>query len=215
MRIPLRAYPAEFAGTFLLVFVGAGSVVVDQLSGGAIGRLGISLAFGLAVALAILLFGDVSGAHINPAVTAAFWIRGKVSAGKAGLFMLCQFAGATAAALALKVIFPGSSTLGETLPSVSAFNAFFIEALATFTLVSVVFWVVAVPGANKAKTALAAGLVIATAAFIAGPLTGASLNPARSLGPALVSGEFSSIWIYLTAPIVGALLAVLANQYRK
>lgn len=205
----MKKYLAEFSGTFALVFCGTGAIIVNEVTGGAITHLGISLVFGLVVMVAIYTLGDVSGAHINPAVTFGFWSAGRFPARELFPFLTAQFAGALLASTILKLLFPQSLCLGATLPAVPDMQAFGIEVLLAFFLMFVIINVSSGAKEKKITIAIAIGSVIALAAMLAGPITGASMNPARSLAPALMSGNFGSIQVYLLAPLLGAFLAIL------
>ena len=206
----MRAYLSEGVGTFVLVFVGTGSVIANSYGGadGAVTLVGISLAFGLVVLAMVYALGDISGAHINPAVTLGLWLSGRISSAIVAPYIVCQCLGAIAASLLLRIIFGLEYGLGGTAPSESAFQAFAMETVTTFILMLVILCVTV--GAKE--KGITAGLVIGAVVFfdiiIAGPISGASMNPARSLGPALVSLNFGSLWIYFVAPCLGAMLAV-------
>jgi MIP family channel proteins len=207
----LRAVGAEALGTFALVFFGCGAIVVDAEQGG-LGHLGISVAFGLVVMTMVYAFAGVSGAHINPAVTVALAARGRFPWPAVTPYLGAQVAGAVLAAVFLRASLGDVADLGATQPSGSDGQSFVWEVVLTATLLVVI--VSATSGAPAAVwgTALAIGGTIALASLVGGPISGASLNPARSLGPALVSGELSSLWIYLTAPVLGGLAGVLAYE---
>jgi MIP family channel proteins len=201
---------AEFLGTFLLVFAGPGAVVIDAVSGGGVTPLGIGLAFGLAVAAAIVIFGPVSGAHINPAVSLAFASQGQFAWSQVPLFVLCQLAGAAAASAVHRALFGTAGKLGATLPTTGVADAFVLELVLTFFLVLVVFSVATDRRIDQRLAAAAIGGYVALAASFAGPIAGASMNPARSFGPALLSGEWYGHWAYWLAPALGAILAAAA-----
>lgn len=201
---------AELFGTFALVFAGTGAIVVNGVSGGAITHAGIALTFGLVVMSMIFALGDVSGAHFNPAVTIAFWIAGRFSGKRVVPYIASQCAGAFAASILMRVLFPGSNALGATLPAGSALQSWILECVLTWLLMLVILCVSSGPKEKGITAAIAIGGVIALEAMFAGPICGASMNPARSLAPAVVSGQLQSLWIYLTAPIAGSLLAIPA-----
>ncbi|MCB9169230.1 MAG: MIP family channel protein [Flavobacteriales bacterium] len=203
----IRRYVAEGIGTFALVFCGTGAIVVDTWTGGALGVTGIALVFGLVVTAMIYAFGDVSGAHINPAVTLAFFLAGRSQGRRVVPYVLSQLAGAFAASLALRALFPDDATLGATLPAVDNTRAFALEVLLTFLLVLVILQVAHGSKETGTMAGIAVGATVGLEALFAGPVTGASMNPARSLAPALVSGSLDGLWIYLTAPLVGAVTA--------
>jgi aquaporin NIP len=200
----MRRIAAEFAGTFGLVLVGCGSIVMVNSSGGALPGIAIPVAWGGVVTAMVLAFGPVSGAHINPAVTTALWAAGRFPGRSVAPYVAAQVAGAVAAsALLLAISGAHAGTLGATLPAVAAGPAFLLEVGMAWALLLVVLWA---PGGLP--VAIGAGLVVGVSAFAFGPLTGASLNPARSLGPALVAMRPEGLWIYLSAPVAGGLLAV-------
>jgi len=208
----VRAYLSEGIGTFVLVFVGTGSVIANGYSGGAVTLVGISVAFGLVVLAMVYALGDVSGAHINPAVTLGLWLAGRVPAAIVAPYILCQCLGAIVASLLLRIIFDMEYGLGETVPSESALQAFAMEAVTTFILMLVILCVT-VGAKEKGITAgLVIGAVVVFDIIIAGPISGASMNPARSLGPALVGLKLGSLWIYIVAPCFGAWLAVMVAK---
>lgn len=208
----MKAYLSEGVGTFVLVFVGTGSVIANGYSDGAVTLVGISLAFGLVVLAMVYALGDISGAHINPAVTLGLWLSGRVSSAIVLPYVLCQCLGAIAASLLLRIIFGLEHGLGGTAPSESIYQAFAMETVTTFILMLVILCVTV--GAKE--KGITAGLVIGAVVFfdiiIAGPISGASMNPARSLGPALVGLNLGSLWIYFVAPCLGAGLAVLVAR---
>jgi MIP family channel proteins len=209
MRHTSRALAAEALGTFALVFFGCGAIVVDAERGG-LGQLGISLAFGLVVFAMVAALGHVSGAHINPAVTVALAWRGAFSWSAVPGYVGAQTAGAVAAAVVLRASLGDVADLGATQPSGSAGQSFLWEIVLTGVLLVVIVSVATDPRAVAAVAGAAIGGTIALASLVGGPISGASLNPARSLAPAVVSGELGSLWIYLTAPVLGALAGALA-----
>lgn len=199
---------AEFFGTFALVFAGTGAVVINDVSGGAVTHVGIALTFGLVVLAMIYTVGDVSGAHLNPAVTLGFFAAGRCGLTTVLGYIASQLFGATAASLLLRFLFPQNETLGTTLPSGSVMQSFVLEAVLTFILMWVILSVSTGAKEKGITAGIAVGSVIGLEAMFAGPISGASMNPARSFGPALVSMHFHDLWIYLAAPVLGALLAV-------
>ena len=208
MNERVRRYVAESLGTFALVFAGTGAVVADALSGGAVTQVGISIVFGAIVMMMVVAFGPISGAHINPAVTIALWAAREFEGREVVPYIISQCVGAIVASGLLLWMYPTTPTLGQTLPIGAAAPAFVMEVFLT-TLLMLVILACAV---GHRLTTFFAGLTIGGAvtlcALFGGPLTGASMNPARSLGPALVSGDLSTLWLYWAAPITGALLAV-------
>jgi aquaporin NIP len=201
---------AEIFGTFALVFAGTGAIVINDASGGAITHVGIALTFGLIVMAMIYTVGDVSGAHLNPAVTIGFWTARRMPGREVPAYLASQIAGAVLASTLLRVLFPGDKLLGATLPAGPDMQSFILEAVLTFILMLVILNV-STGAKEKGNTAgIAVGAVIALEAMFAGPVCGASMNPARSLAPALVSGHFEHLWIYLIAPPLGACAAMFA-----
>ncbi len=202
---------AEFFGTFALVFAGTGAIVANEVSGGAVGHVGISLTFGLIVMALIYGLGELSGAHFNPAVTLGFFAAGRFPGRQVLPFVVAQCVGAIAASLAVRAIYPATQTLGQTLPHDGAvLAAFVLEVLLTFFLMLVILRVSTGSHETGIMAGAAIGALIACEALFAGPISGASMNPARSLGPALVGGTLGHLWAYLVAPTLGALLAVPA-----
>jgi len=208
----MRKYFAEFTGTFALVFCGTGAIIIDQVTHGGVTHLGVSMTFGLIVLAMIYTLGSVSGAHMNPAVTIGFTLSGSFPLNQAAPYILSQLAGAVFASAILKILFPESQGLGETVPFGSEMQSFILETILTFFLM---FVIVQVASGSK-ETGIIAGIAIASVvgleAAFAGPISGASMNPARSLAPAIISGHFQSLWIYLTAPFIGSILAILASK---
>jgi aquaporin NIP len=208
----MKKLAAEFLGTFALVFTGTGAIITNDVSGGAVTHVGIGLTFGLIVLAMIHTVGDISGGHLNPAVTLGF-IAARRFEGKWLLpYIASQCAGAMLASLTLRLLFPEHGTLGATLPAGPALQSFVLEVILTCILMFVILSV-SVGSKEKGVTAgIAVGSVVGLQALFAGPISGASMNPARSLAPALVSFHFQTLWIYLSAPILGSLVAVLCCQ---
>jgi len=204
----LKKLFAEAVGTFTLVFAGTGAIVINDATGGTIGHVGISLTFGLVVMALIYAVGDVSGAHLNPAVTFGFWSAGRLGARAALRYAASQVIGAIAASTTLHILFPADTKLGATLPRGSAFQSFALELLMTWLLMFVILSVSTGVKEKGVTTGIAVGAVVGLEAMFGGTISGASMNPARSLGPALVSGHLEHLWIYIFAPAVGALLAM-------
>jgi aquaporin Z len=203
-----RKLLAEFLGTYALVFAGTGAIVVDALSGGAITHPGVALSFGLVVMILIYAFGDLSGAHLNPAVSIGFAVVGRFPLSDLFPYVTVQIAGALAASISLHFLFPTSKTLGVTLPAGAVGQSFVLEILLTLFLMLVILNVSHGAKEKGITAGIAVGATIALEALVAGPISGASMNPARSLAPALISGHLEHLWIYLAAPIAGSLLAV-------
>ncbi len=208
--LPLgQALVAEGIGTFALVFAGCGAIAV-----GTLGDAGVAAAFGLAIMTMIYALGHVSGAHFNPAVTAAFAVGRHFPASRVVPYWTAQVAGAIAAALVLRVSL-GDVPLGVTQPSGTDAQALVWEAILTFFLMLVIVSVATDTRAVGQAAAIAIGGTVALGALVGGPVSGASMNPARSIGPAVVSGDVSNLWIYLVAPPVGAIAAVLVYRYLR
>ncbi len=207
IKMNRNLYLSEALGTFVLVLFGCGAIVVNDSYQNILGHSGIALSFGLVVMILIYSIGNISGAHLNPAVTVGFWLAGRLRASWVLPYMSAQCFGAISAALLLRFLFPDHTTLGATLPSVDLLRCFILEALFTFLLMFVILNVSTGHMEKGIMAGVAVGATIALEALVGGPMTGASMNPARSLGPALISGQWQHLWIYLTAPIVGALCA--------
>ncbi len=205
----MKAYISELIGTFALVFAGTGAIIINDISGGVISHLGIALTFGLIVMSMIYSLGDISGAHINPAVTIGFWIAGRLPNHKVLPYIISQSIGALLASIILFFLFPQHSTLGATLPSGSIFQTFVLEVILTFFLMFVIINVSTGAKEKGLMAGTAIGATVALEAMFAGPISGASMNPARSIGPAVVSGQLGELWIYILAPLLGAYLGVM------
>lgn len=199
---------AEAFGTFCLVFAGTGAAIVNEISGGAVTHVGVALSFGLVVMAMVYSLGNVSGCHINPAVTLGLCAAGKFNRALVLPYVASQCAGALLASGVLRLLFPQSATLGATLPAGSPFQSLVLEAVMTLILMAVILGISA--GGREAGLVggIAVGGVIGLDALFGGLISGASMNPARSLAPAVVTMQFGSLWIYLVGPIVGALAAV-------
>jgi aquaporin Z len=209
----MRKYLAEFLGTFAMVFCGTGAIVINQESNGAITHLGIAITFGLIVMVMIYALGSISGAHFNPAVTLAFHISGSFERKEILPYAASQLCGAIAASGLLHFLFPANAMLGATMPAGSEIQAFVFEMLLSFFLMLVIIHVARGSKEQGMFAGLAIGATVLLEALFAGPVCGASMNPWRSLAPALVSGHTEHIWIYLTAPFLGAGLAVLNYKF--
>jgi MIP family channel proteins len=204
---------AEGFAAFALVFAGAGAIVTDAEYGGALGAVGIALVFGLVIMAMVYATGHLSGAHINPAVTIAFTLTRHFPPREAGAYIAAQCAGAIAAALVLLAIWPSQpAQLGATVPSVGVGSAVVYEAVMSAFLMFVIMAVATDTRAAGAAAAIAIGGTIGLDALFGGPVTGASMNPARSVGPALAAWEWQDLWVYLVGPIAGTALGGFGYQ---
>jgi aquaporin Z len=208
-ELSVKKLAAEFIGTFALVFAGTGAIVIDETTGGAVTHVGVALTFGLIVLAMIYTVGDISGAHLNPAVSLGFFAARRFSFRQVLPYVASQCAGAVMAAGVLRLLFPQSANLGTTLPAGSPLQSFVLEMILTAILMFVILGV-STGAAEKGITAgIVVGAVIGLEAMFAGPICGASMNPARSLAPAVVSGQLQHLWIYLIAPVIGACIGVI------
>lgn len=199
---------AEMLGTFCLVFAGTGAIVVNDLSGGAVTHVGVALTFGLVVMSMIYAVGDVSGAHLNPAVTFGFWLARRFPGEAVAPYVASQLLGALLASGLMRLVFISHAGLGATRPTGPALQSFVLETVLTAMLM---FVILAVSSGAKEKglmAGIAVGGLIGLEAMFAGPICGASMNPARSLAPAVVSGNLAGLWVYLAAPTLGAAIGV-------
>ncbi len=206
----MKKIAAEILGTFALVFAGTGAIVINDVSGGTVTHVGIALTFGLIIVAMVYALGDVSGCHLNPAVTLGFYFARRLDRRWVLPYIGAQCVGAAIASVVLRIMFPAHATLGSTIPFGNAIQSFVLEAILTFLLM---FVILSVSTGSKEKGVLAGvavGSVIALEALFAGPISGASMNPARSLAPALVSLNLRDLWVYLIAPPLGAVAAVMA-----
>lgn len=204
----MRKLAAELFGTFALVFAGTGAIVINDVSGGTVSHVGVALTFGLIVLAMIYALGDVSGCHLNPAVTLGFFVARRFGGRWVVPYIASQCLGAVLASVTLRLMFPSHPTLGVTRPAGPALQSFVLEFILTLILM---FVILSVSTGSKEKGVLAGvavGSVIALEALFAGPICGASMNPARSLAPSLVSLRLDDLWIYLTAPVLGACFSV-------
>ena len=204
----MRKFIAEFLGTYALVFAGTGSIIINQQYNGVITHLGIAITFGLIVMSMIYAFGDISGAHLNPAVSIAFTVAGRFPSKMLPVYILIQVAGALAASFTLKLLFPENQLLGATMPSGSDMQSFVMEFILTFFLMLVIINVALGSKETGMFAGIAIGGTVALEALFAGPVCGASMNPVRSFAPAVVSGHGEHLWIYIVAPVLGAVAAI-------
>ena len=186
--------------------------MVNDVSGGTVSHVGIAMTFGLVVMAMIYTLGDISGAHLNPAVTLGFYAARRLERGLVAPYVLSQCSGAVVASLTLLLLFPQHPTLGGTMPAGSSWQSFILEGILTCILMFVILGVSTGEKEKGITAGIAVGSIVGLEALFAGPISGASMNPARSLAPALVSAHFGALWIYLVAPVLGALLAVLGCQ---
>ncbi|MGE3315619.1 MAG: MIP/aquaporin family protein [Planctomycetaceae bacterium] len=205
----MRKYVAEAIGTFALVFAGTGAIVINDVSSGAITHVGIALTFGIVVMAMIYALGDISGAHLNPAVTIGFLAARRFNAATVVPYIVAQLAGAFAASGLLRVLFLEHPTLGATIPAGTWWQSFVLEVVLTFLLMFVILNVSTGAKEKGIMAGAAIGATVGLEAMFAGPICGASMNPARSIAPALVSGQVADVWIYIVATTLGALLAVV------
>ena len=204
-----RRLIAECTGTFGLVFFGAGAATIDTATSGSLGRVGIGLTFGLAVTAMVLVFGRISGAHINPAVTFALWRAGHFPGRRAVTYVVAQLIGCLLAASVLHGLFRNTGgDLGATLPAGELWQSFGLEIVLTFILIYAILAVAHQRQSSLEVVAIVAGIIVGLEATFAGGISGASMNPARSFGPAAIGWEWNSHWIYWVAPAIGAGLAV-------
>jgi MIP family channel proteins len=209
----LRRAAAEGLAAFALVFAGCGAIVTDARYDGSLGSVGIALVFGLVIMAMVYATGHLSGAHINPAVTIAFTLTRHFPAREAAGYVTAQMCGAAAGALLLAALWTGEpGNLGATVPSVGAGTALVYEAVLTAFLMFVIVAVATDTRAVGAAAAIAIGGTVGLDALFGGPVTGASMNPARSFGPALAAGEWGDYWIYVAGPIAGAAIGAVAYQ---
>jgi aquaporin NIP len=207
-----RALVAELIGTFALVFAGAGAIMVDAKTH-ALGHIGVAIAFGLVIMVMIYAVGHISGAHFNPAVSFAFALRRHFPWPRAAAYWLAQAAGALIAAAILRASLGNLEHVGATLSAGSQAQALLWETVLTFFLMFVIMSVATDTRAVGEAAAIAIGGTVGLDAMFGGPISGASMNPARSLGPALVGGDLHALWLYVAAPLAGAALGALAYQF--
>ena len=208
-----RQLYAEAFGTFCLVFAGTGAIVINDIAEGVITHVGIAIVFGLVVMAMIHAVGDISGAHINPAVTVGMWIAGRLPRSSVLPYIFSQIAGGILASSLLRTLFPSHLNLGATIPSGAPWQSFILEMICTAILMVVVLLVSSGSKEQGMLAGLTVGAVICVEAIFAGPISGASMNPVRSLAPAVMSCTWTSQWLYVVAPISGALVGVLVFHF--
>lgn len=206
----MNKYIAEAIGTFALVFCGTGAIIIDGVSGGALGTVGIAITFGLIVMAMIAAVGEVSGAHFNPAVTIGFWVSKRFEGKEVLPYITAQAIGAFFASGVLRFLFPDSLTMGETLPAGPWLQTFVFEIILTFFLMFVIIHVATGSKEQGIIASIAIGATVLLEALFAGPITGASMNPIRSIAPAIVNMNLEHLWMYIVAPILGSVLAVFS-----
>lgn len=211
----MKKYTAEFIGTFAMVFCGTGAMTINEITGGEVTHVGIAITWGLIVMAMIYAFAETSGAHFNPAVSIAFAYAKKFSWKEVPKYMIAQVLGALLASGILWFLFPDSEFYGATIPTLDVWRAFVLELLLTYFLMLVIINVSTGSKEVGMMAGIAIGGVILLEAMFAGPMTKASMNPARSIAPAIVSGHYEHLWLYLLAPILGALLAVVSCRLVK
>jgi len=202
----IKKIASEFLATFFLVFAGTGAIVINQESNGTISHVGVAITFGLVVTAMIFTFSRYSGSHMNPAVTIACAIGGKFNLKEMPAYILAQIAGALSASLLLRFLFPANEFLGATIPVGSEIQSFILEFIMTFFLM---FVVLATTIKENSYAPFVIGFVVLLEAMFGGPISGASMNPARSFGPAIVSGHMEHLWVYIAATILGSCIAML------
>lgn len=206
-------YLAEVLGTFAIIFCGTGAIIINQETGGTVTHVGISITFGLIVTSMIYALGNISGAHFNPAVSIAFAVARKFPVRGVLPYIISQLLGAALASATLRFLFPANALLGATMPRGSEAQSFVLECILMYFLMLVILNVAYGSKEQGMFAGLAIGGVVLLEAMFAGPICGASMNPARSLAPALVSGHLEHVWLYLVAPILGAVAAVFTWKY--
>lgn len=208
----MKKFIAELIGTYALIFCGTGAIVINNVSGGTVTHPGIAITFGLIVTAMIYSFGPISGAHINPAVSIAFGFTDRFDRKEIWFYIMAQLIGALLASLTLKFLFPTDELLGTTLPRDTWQQSFVLELILTYFLMLVILQV-SQNEETRSYTGFVVGMVVWLEALFAGPICGASMNPARSIAPALVSGQLEHLWLYIVAPIIGAVLASFTWRY--
>lgn len=211
----MKKYLAEVLGTFALVFCGTGAIIINQESAGVITHPGIAFTFGLIVMVMIYALGPISGAHLNPAVTIAFTVAKRFPLKEVLPYVLSQAVGAFTASATLRFLFEQNEFLGATIPAGTELQSFVLEVILTFFLMLVIINVATGSKEQGMFAGLAIGSTVLLEAMFAGPICGASMNPIRSISPAIVSGHVEHLWIYIAAPILGAALTILVWRFIK
>ncbi len=211
----IRNYISEIIGTFFLIFAGCGAMVVNTYSGGVLGHVGVAMSWGLVVMIIIYTIGDISGAHLNPAVTLGFWIAKRFKGSEVIPYIVAQSIGAFLASFALKLMFPLDETLGASLPSSTWEQSFIMEVILTFLLMYVILNVSSGAKEKGIMAGTAIGATVGLEAMFAGPVCGASMNPIRSIAPAIVSGHTEHLWVYIVSTILGAVFAVFVFKLTR
>jgi aquaporin Z len=204
----MKKYVSETLGTFALVFCGTGAIIINQQTNGSVTHVGVAITFGLIVMAMVYALGNISGAHFNPAVTIAFTLARKFEVKQVAPYIISQAVGAFLASFVLKYLFPENEFLGATIPTGTALQSFILEFILTFFLMLVILNVATGSKEQGMFAGLAIGSTVMLEAMFAGPICGASMNPIRSLAPAIVSGHTEYLWVYVTATILGAALAI-------
>jgi aquaporin Z len=204
----VKKYIAETTGTFALVFCGTGAIIINQETNGAISHAGVAITFGLIVMTMIYTFGNISGAHLNPAVSIALALAKQFDLKVVPAYIMAQMSGAFLASLVLRFLFPNNEFLGSTLPSGLPMQSFVLEFILSFILMMVIINIATGDKENKMFAGMVIGSTVLLEAMFAGPICGASMNPARSIAPAIVSGHTEHLWIYIVATVSGAAAAI-------
>lgn len=206
----MNKYLSELIGTYALVFCGTGAIMINDITGGAVTHVGIALTFGLIVTAMIYSVGHISGAHFNPAVSIGFYIAGKFPLNEVLPYISFQLIGAILASGTLYLLFPGCETMGQTNPAGPIMQTFILEIILTYFLMFVIINVATGSKELGTMAGIAIGMTVMLEAAFAGPITGASMNPARSISPALFALDFNHLWIYIVAPIIGSVMAIIS-----